>query len=228
MAKTTSAIFKFKGTIDELTFVDSKRYKPHVRARKNSKTPFVMPEALAKSKDRLQVCNEYARPIFQFLRKEANDGSLWSRIVSLLFKELKADRPLGVQCLQNLECNLQHPLSEVLAGGYEISATREHSELRIRVQLHRHPEVKDQIPRVGYQLRFVAIVPDTGMETAYKREVVSALTAYDTDLEAIELTVSLPLAEAPCMLLMGIVPHLRNEGPTRIMSDSGMKVVWVG
>jgi hypothetical protein len=89
MAKNISAIFKLQGTVEGLTFVDSKRYKPHVRARKNSKTPFVMPAALAESKNRLQACNQYAKPIFQFLRKEA-DGSLWSRIVSQLFKELKA------------------------------------------------------------------------------------------------------------------------------------------
>jgi hypothetical protein len=29
-------------------------------------------------------------------------------------------------------------------------------------------------------------------------------------------------------VLMGIVPHLQVEGAVRIMSDSGMKVVWVG
>jgi hypothetical protein len=136
--------------------------------------------------------------------------------------------PLGVQCLKSFECNLQHPLSEVLAGGYEISATREQSDLHIRALLHMHPEVKDKIPRAGYQLRFMVVVPDAAAGTAHKREALGLLTSYDADLKAVELTIELPPVETPCMLMMGVVPHEEDDGPIRLMSDSGMKVVWVG
>lgn len=129
MAKMVSTVFKFQGTIEDVTFVNSKRYKPHVRAKKNSKTPFIMPPALAESKARLQSCNQYAKPIFQALRPEPRDGGLWSRIVSLLFAELKAGRPLGLECLKDLECNLQHPMAEVIAGGYDFSATVTQNQL---------------------------------------------------------------------------------------------------
>lgn len=78
MAKTVSPIFKFQGTIEDLTFVNSKRYKPHVRAKKYSKTPFVMTAPLAESKARMQQCNQYAKPVFQALRAEVHDGGLWS------------------------------------------------------------------------------------------------------------------------------------------------------
>lgn len=69
-------------------------------------------------------------------------------------------------------------MAEVIAGGYDFSATRDHLQLRLRVLLHQAPTVQDEMPRVGYQLR--------------------------------------------------MVPHLRIEGAARIMSDSGMRVVWVG
>jgi hypothetical protein len=228
MAKTASAIFKFQGTIEDVRFVNSKRYKPHVRARKNSKTPFVMTAALAESMARLQECNQYARPIFQALRLETHDGGLWSRLVSLLFAELKAGRPLGLECLKGFECNLQHLLAEVIGGGYDFSATREQNQLCLHVLLHQHPAVKDEMPRTGYQLRLVAIIPDAENGTVYKQEALGPLTKYDAELAAVDLTIALPGTGAPCMLLMGIVPHLKGCGASRIMSNSGIKVVWVG
>jgi hypothetical protein len=94
--------------------------------------------------------------------------------------------------------------------------------------LHAHPVVKDTMPRTGYQLRFVAIVPDAANGNVYKAEVLGPLTKYDAELTALDLPIALPGTGAPCMLLMGIVPHLQVEGAVRIMSDSGMKVVWVG
>jgi hypothetical protein len=228
MAKSASVIFKFQGTIEDLTFVDSQRYKPHVRARKNSKTPFVMTPALAESKDRLQVCNQYLRPVFQALRAEAYNGALWSRLVKTLFAALKAGQPLGLACLKGFDCNLQHPLSEVTGGSYDFSATKEQNQLLVQVLLHQHPAVQDEMPRTGYQVRLVAIFPDAANGTAHKEVVLGPLTKYDAALEAVELTVPLPVAEAPGMLLLGITPHLQGVGASRIMSNSGMKVVWVG
>ncbi|NII26465.1 hypothetical protein HB364_15355 [Pseudoflavitalea sp. X16] len=226
MAKNLSAIFKLQGTIEDLTFVNSKRYGLHARTRKNSKTAFVMTPALAESKDRSQLCNQYAQPVYHALRPEAHDGGAWSRLLKLLRAELKSGRPLGLECLKGFECNLQHPLAEVLAGGYDFSATAAQNQLRLHVLLHQHPKVADSMPRTGYQLRVVAIFRDVEKGTVHKEVVLGPLTQYNAALEPVELTVPLPAAEAPCMLLMGIVPHLQGGGAARIMSDSGMKVVW--
>jgi hypothetical protein len=226
MAKNLSAIFRLQGTIEDVTFVNSKAYGLHARARKYSKTPFVMTPPLAKGKDRLQLCNQYAKPVYDALRPEAHDGAAWSRLLKLLRAELKAGRPLGLECLKGFECNLQHPLAEVLPGGYDFSAAKAQNQLRLHVLLHRHPKVEDSMPRTGYQLHVVAIFRDAEHGTAHKAVVLGPLTQYHAVLEPVELTVPLPAAEGPCMLLMGIVPHLQGEGAARIMSDSGMKVVW--
>ncbi|AXY75392.1 hypothetical protein D3H65_15980 [Paraflavitalea soli] len=228
MAKTVSPIFKFQGTIEDLTFVNSRRYKPHVRARKNSKTPFVMTAALAESKVRLQQCNQYAKPVFQALKAEMPDGGLWSRLVSKLFAELKGGRPLGLACLQGLECNLQHKLGEVLPKGYDLSATESQNQLGIYVQLHGHPAADDELPRTGYQVRFVLITLDAANGTFHKTAVLGPLTKYKDELNTLDLPIELSGKGAPYILLMGIVPHLQGEGAARIMSDSGMRVVWVG
>lgn len=106
MAKNVSAVFKFQGTIEDLTHVNSKRYGHHLRARKYSKTPFVMTPVLAEGKTRMQLCNQYAMPVFHALHPEAHDGGLWSRLIKLLFAELKAGRPLGLECLRVINCAL--------------------------------------------------------------------------------------------------------------------------
>src|SRR4051812_24553451 len=108
MARNTSALFKFQGTIENLTHIKEGRYKAHVRAKKYTYTPFTMPVSLAKSRDLLQLCNKYNQPIFRAIRREVYDGDLWSRLGSLQFAELKAGRPLGLECLKGFECNLQH------------------------------------------------------------------------------------------------------------------------
>jgi hypothetical protein len=228
MARSASAIFKFQGTIEDVTYVNSRRYKPHVRARRHSKTPFVMTPVLAKGMARMQACNQYARPVFQAMRMEAYDGALWSRLVSKLSAEIKAGRPLNLDCLKGFECNLRHPLGEVIKSGYDFSATASQNQLGIYVRLNKHPAVEDKMPRTGYQVRFVLIVPDVVDGSFYKREVMGPLTSYKGELHAMDLPIELPGTGAPGILLMGIVPHVQGEGPMRIMSNSGMQVVWVG
>lgn len=227
MAKNRSRIFKLQGTIDDVTFVNSKRYDPHIRAKKNSKTPFVMTAPLAISKERIQECNQYLKPIFQAMRPEVYEGGMWSKMVSLQFAALKAGLPLGLSCYENFECNIQHPLAEALGNGYDFSATREQNQVHVRLQLPGAPTVKDNIPRTGYQLRVVAIGPRPGSEVAYKYIGLGPVTAYDAPLEPVALTIPLPDEHTPVMLLFGIIPHNR-KGANKIMSDSGMKVVWVG
>jgi hypothetical protein len=227
MGKSISPIFKFQGTIGDLVFVNSKAYKKHVRARKNSKTPFVWTANFAENNQRLHACNDFGSLIFQALRLESHDGMLWSRMVKLLFAGLKAGEPLSLQKFKDLECNLTHPMHDVIAGTYDFSATREQNELHIRVMLEKHPLAKDSMPRTGYQLRMVAISRDPTTGDVTKRDALGPLTQYDSALEAVNLTIPLPSPDVSCILVMGIVPHMRNEGPVRIMSDSGMKVVWV-
>jgi hypothetical protein len=227
MGNTISPIFKFQGTIGDLVFVNSKAYKKHVRSKKNSKTPFKWTDNFAENNQRLHACNDFGSLIFQALRLESHDGMLWSRMVKLLFAGLKAGEPLSLQKFKDLECNLTHPMQEVIAGAYDFSATREQNELRIRVLLEKHPLADDSMPRTGYQLRMVAISRDPATGNVTKRDASGPLTQYDSELEAVNLTIPLPSPDVSCMLLMGIVPHMRNEGPVRIMSDSGMKVLWV-
>jgi hypothetical protein len=116
MARPNSPHNKFRGTIDNLTYVDSAAYGLHTRAKKGTHTPFVMTEALEKSKNLLQMCNKQAKAIFGALQDERRDGTFWSRLVSLFFAELKAGRKISVNCLRNLECNLTYKMDNIISS----------------------------------------------------------------------------------------------------------------
>lgn len=225
MAKPISTIFKFKGTFDDVTHVNSKRYGPHTRRRKGTVTPFVMTDALQESKDRLQSCNQQAKLIFGALRDEHHDGGLWSRILSLFFKELKAGRKLSVGCLQDFECNLQHKLEEIISGDFNISVKREQKKLHMGVGLSKHPKVTGKTPRTGYHLRLVVIYPDFVKGKCRKEVAMSALTSYTSALQTHELEVPMPSAKAPFVILMGICPSVQGKGIMTFKSDAVMKVV---
>ncbi|WP_276480273.1 hypothetical protein [Paraflavitalea pollutisoli] len=228
MARNRSPLVKLQGTIGDMTFVKSNRYGEHVRAKRYSKTPFVMTDALQVSKDRLQDCNRYVQQLFRGMRSEVHHGAMWERLLSIYFAYLKAGNPFGLVCFQGFECNLQHPLSEVLPFGYHFSATRDQNKVQVQVQLDGAPAVKDAMPRTGYQLRVLALSHNPTGTECYKHLALGPVTTYDAPLAPIELTIPLPDADTPVMLLLGIIPHTRGVGATKIMSDSGMKVVWVG
>ncbi|MDF2193738.1 hypothetical protein [Paraflavitalea sp. CAU 1676] len=228
MAKPRSSIFRFQGTIEDVTHVKSKRYGDHTRARKNSKTPFVMTEALAESKARLQECNGYARPVFQAMRAYGYHGGLWSDLVSRLFAELKAGRPMSFRCWKDLDCNLPHKLGDLFKWGYDFSATRGQNELRVQILLKKHPFYEDHLLRTGYQVRVVCLFLAEGDATVHKQVAMGPLTTYDGSLEPVELSIPLSATCATYLVMLGITPHTRNHGPTRIMSDTGIKVVAVG
>jgi hypothetical protein len=226
MAKPISPIFKFKGTIAGVTYVHSKAYKDHVRAAKGTYTPNVLTDALKESSSLLQICNQRARPLFRVLKEEHHDGRLWSRLVSLFFAELKAGRKINVQCLRNLDCNLQHKLDELLHLGYNIDVKKEKKKLGIHVRLEGHPKVEDQIPREGYQLRVVVIYPDFVKDKVRKEVLLGPVTKYKSPLKALELEVPMPSAKAPYIVLMGVSPVVKGT-PLTIQSDTAMKVVAV-
>jgi hypothetical protein len=226
MARPNSPHNKFKGTIDNLTYVDSIAYGLHTRAKKGTHTPFVMTEALAKSRDLLQICNHQGRAIFGALQDERRDGRLWSRLVSLFFAELKAGRTINVQCLRNLECNLTYKLDDIISRDYEIVVKKEKKKLGIHVRLQKHPKAEDKVPREGYHLRFVVVYPDFEKGTFRKEVAIGPFTKYKSALQPVELEVPMPSAKAPFIVLMTVVPIVQGK-PFFIVRDAAMKVVYV-
>ncbi|WP_315815930.1 hypothetical protein [Paraflavitalea speifideaquila] len=83
MAKNISAVFKFKGTLGNVTYVDSPTYGPHTRMERGTYTPISLNKTMKFCKDKLMTCNKQAKGIFDALKDEQRDGSLWWRLLSV-------------------------------------------------------------------------------------------------------------------------------------------------
>ena len=132
-----------------------------------------------------------------------------------------------MQCLRDLDCNLNHKLDELLPMGHNIVVKKEKRKLDIHVRLEGHPKVDDQIPREGYQLRLVVIYPDFVKDKVRKEVVLGPVTKYKSPLKVMELEVPMPSAKTPYIVLMGVSPVVKGK-PLTIQSDAAMKVVAVG
>jgi len=93
-------------------------------------------------------------------------------LVFLFFAELKAGRKINLQCLCDLECNLQHKPDELLRLEYNVDVKKENKKLHVHVRLEGYPKVEDQIPREGYQLPLVVIYPEF-VKDKVRKEVVN-------------------------------------------------------
>ncbi len=95
MARNISTVFKFQGTLGNVTHVDSPTYGPHSRMERGTYTPITLNETMKQCKDTLMNCNKQAKAVFDALKEEQRDGSLWWRLLAIFLAgqgRLKAKR----------------------------------------------------------------------------------------------------------------------------------------
>ena len=209
MARSVSKVFKFQGTLGEVTFVKSKRYEPHTRMRRGTYTEVTINETLKESKALLMKCNEHARLLFKPLREEHHDGSLWSRLLSTFFKQAKAGLKPTVQLFSKLECSTDHTLATLLRDDYAVSVTREKKKMTVTVNLQRHPKWENNNIK-AYYLSVVVLFPNFQKQTVQK-ELVSADVLVRSELESFVFEVPMPSANAPYLVLLGIEGYLQGR-----------------
>jgi hypothetical protein len=223
MAKNVSPIFKFQGTIGGITFVKSRRYKPHVRASRGTYKPVELNKTMKKCKDQLMQCNKQAKLIFHALRDEHHDGSLWSRLLSAFFKRAKAGLKPDTSVLAGLECDKERTLKALLDNQYDISIERAQKKMRITVTLPAAPEKNDVKELAHYRLHVIAIFP-AFVKNRFKKEIdAGPMTSFDVAPEPVVLEVPAPSATAPYVLLLGITGYVQQKDEVR--SYTGLAVV---
>jgi hypothetical protein len=102
------------GTLDNLTFVNSKAYGPHLRRKRGTKKKAVLNKAMVESKKRLLQVNQIASLIFKSISNEHKDGKLWPRLLSKLRLQLRDYNFNDVSCLFRMECHTKRTLEKML------------------------------------------------------------------------------------------------------------------
>ncbi|RZK54885.1 MAG: hypothetical protein EOO87_09275 [Pedobacter sp.] len=114
MAKVRS-IIKLSGTLAETTFVDSKTYGAHARAKRGTYKPIALADGMQKSAVVQTKVNELAKIVFDAVNVFVpgfKDGKFWSRLLSVFRQQQKAGKDYNYRDFNQLEMRLDYPSSK--------------------------------------------------------------------------------------------------------------------
>src|SRR6266700_1692137 len=160
MAKTNSIIVDgLQGTLGSLTFVKSRRYKEHVRSKRGTHKPAVLNNTFQENKERLKLAMVPAKMIFNAMRDEHKDGTLWTRLLAAFRKKIKDGMAPDVHCLADLECSKENRLEHFL-GNFHINVVVTNGIMTVTVKPDSPPRWRKNKVVDAYRIGITAIFPD--------------------------------------------------------------------
>src|SRR6266700_7114558 len=224
MAKTISLITTgLQGTLGDITYVKSKRYGKHARTKRGTYKPATLNKKMKESSSRLSFANAPAKLIFDALRHDHKDGSLWSRLLSIYRKQVKDGVAPDIQCLAKLECNHDFKL-DVLLSDYKLQTVVDNNMLQVDVQLNHIPVWTKVKYLSGYQVSITALFVDTEKLQLEKVVMHGPVSSMKGDLEPLHFKIPVPAMAKEYLLLMK-VEGAENGKLVGLEHVKGMRVV---
>lgn len=240
MAKVNNIVTHgLQGTLQNLTFVNSKAYGSHIRAKRGTHKPAVLNETMQESSNRLLQVNQIASLIFKGISSEHKDGKLWTRLLSKLRKQLKEKNHIDVQCLLKLECHARHTLDKLLCSHWNVTiAGMTKRQMNIQLYLP-EPPVYDKEYMDQFQISLHVLYPDVIKsklkkettcsdilnKTSYPKQhsftipVPAKATAYLVFLKVTEcedgVALNYPHSTGMCCVAVGIIPENQKKSIKR-------------
>lgn len=212
MAKVNS-IIKLSGTITDVTFVNSKAYGAHARAKRGTYTPVTLAEGMKKSGAVQTEVNQIAKIIFDAVNAFVpgfKDGKFWTRILSLFRKQQKAGRAYSYQDFDLMEMRWDYPTSKL---GYFMLAKASAPLVQL------HYQVADE---KVYRIRLLRIVNDITLLTTESTEVLSVDTVLDTTSGVIPFEFSEVSADANVLYALHC-EELMGGKPAGLLKCQGLR-----
>ena len=213
--------------VKRMVRVHSKRYGNHERNPRGTFKPAVLNEVMEQSKNRLLQVNQTASLIFNSIRDEHNDGTLWTRLLSVLRRQLKENNNNDVHCLLNLECHAVHTLKNLLRSNwYNITAEIVKRQLAITLSLDNGPRWKTKNMH-QFQASMYVIYPDLARNRIQKEVIYSEVYSIVAFPEELSFVVPIP-PDAPAYAVFLKVTGCSDGVPQNGLQSTGMRCVAVG
>ena len=212
MAKVRS-IIKLSGTLSDMTFVDSKAYGAHARAKRGTYTPISLSEGMQKSAEVQKQVNLMAKIIFDAVNGFVpgfKDGKFWARLLSVFRKQQKADKIYSYKDFDLMEMRLEYPTSK--HGYFRLVVEAPH-----KVQLH-YQLAKEK----NYRLSLLRVASDDTLLTPYPPEVVEVVVAYQGGTEVVPLGFSDLPGDANVLWVLHC-EQLIDDQPAGLLKSRGVK-----
>jgi hypothetical protein len=159
MAKL-NGLFKYEGTFQGVTTVNSLAYGQHIR---KARTKFTLSKEMKESSAVMKQANVYAKVFKDAIdpyRRDFRDGMLWQRLVSLFKKQLQEKGKADFRSLEGHELHKSHPLSWILNAQATVTTTDNVLSVHISSR-HTQGPIKGRVD--GYQLTLIVLFVDRAL-----------------------------------------------------------------
>lgn len=194
MAKSDS-VLGLQGTFANMTFVHSRTYGKHIRAKRGTHKPADVNDSFKETSRYLIAANRPARMIKAALDPYCENfkcGQLWQRLVSIFRIQLKERGLTDLTALEGFEIHKEYPLARFMQIKTAATIDREHSKLRITLTYEAPPLFKKARYIDGYQLSVIVIYPDMKAGIASTAMAMSPVTELKSKIRELHFELPLP------------------------------------
>lgn len=229
MARSNSAA-NFRGTIGGFTFVKSRVYGDHVRARRGTYKSAEVNEAFKKESALLLSANVPAKILKDAIepyRRNLSGGMLWQRLVSMFREQLKTKGAFDFASIKAFEISEEYPFDRFLQVASAIKADKKKNKLRINIDYPAHPTFMEAKKVDGYQLTVIGIFPDLKKKTARTTAVESEVIGLTSVIAPMEAQLDVPKNAKSYIVCIRIEGYFGRVG-CDMRTAMGLRVVGAG
>jgi hypothetical protein len=226
MAKSQS-LFKLQGSIGGLTFVSSRAYGDHVRARRGTYKPAKVNASLKQEVKMVVMANVPAKIVKDAIDPYRGDflgGTLWSRLVSFFRRQLKTEGQFDFSKLKRFEIHEGYPLDSFINTQSTVSVNKKMWKLSVEVRYDHHPKFKKVKNIDGYVLTVIGIFPDMKKKAAQTSTVASKVFKMTGPLSPFLVELNLPPKVKNYILCLKLEAYI-NGSPSNTRTTTALCVI---
>jgi hypothetical protein len=192
MAKVISSI-ELKGTHGNTTYVRSKQYGNHVRAKRGTYKKAVLNDAFKKQAKAIGKISAVAKIIKGALdpyRQDLRDSKLWPRLIAAMHK-LGKSGTFDLSKMEPLEVNDNYRVDRFFTLTTTTAVDKAHALLRVTFAVDGRPIFKEKAVD-AYRMGVIAIYPNQKKKSAETRDVYSDAMKFIAKPAPVVLEVPVP------------------------------------
>lgn len=212
MAKIRS-IVEISGTLSDITFVDSRAYGAHARAKRGTYTPITLAEGMKKSAKVQTLVNQLAKIVFDEVNAFVpgfKNGKFWSRLLSVFRQQQKDGKSYSYSDFDLMEMRLDYPTSR--QGSFRLVRDQENN-----LQLH-YQFTKE----TGYVIRLLRIATDATLLNMYATEVFTITVERNLNKGIIPIVFTVLPEEANVLFVLHCEQVLNGQ-PAGLLKTQSVK-----
>lgn len=189
MAKVISSN-NLRGTFGDFTFVKSRRYGDHIRAKRGTHKKAKLNESFKLQNKKLPGANLHAKifkDAIEPFRPGLIDGSMWSRLVKLFMEQFDVHGKFDFVRMEPFEVHHRYTFNSLLKTDPEIRIDKKKSVIDVSLPYDTPPRFKKSAPIDGYQFIVIGVFPDL------KKKAAKTVTEYSAVIKAGEEISPLPI-----------------------------------